>query len=160
MTDHLPLKPGDPAPDFALLSDEGETVRLSDLRGKRVVVYFYPKDDTAGCTAQACGFRDRYAEVEEKGAVILGLSPDGRESHQQFKAKFNLPFTLLVDTEHAVADRYGAWGEQTWQDRKYMGISRSHFVIDENGKILDARVRVSPQDSVEGALGVLLGGER
>lgn len=154
MPEEVRLNAGDPAPDFELISDEGKTVRLKDFRGQRVIVFFYPRDDTPGCTRQACGFRDRYAEIEEKHGVVLGMSPDGRESHQSFKSKFNLPYMLLVDTDHKVADAYGAWGEQSYQDRKYFGISRSHFVIDEEGRILDARVRISPEDSVADALEV------
>ena len=143
---------GDAAPDFALTSDQGTTVRLSDLRGKRVVLYFYPKDDTSGCTTQACGFRDAYPQIEEKNAVVLGISPDDAKSHQKFKTKYDLPFLLLVDGDHAVADAYGVWGEKSMYGRKYMGILRSHFVIDENGRLADVQVKVSPQDSVKLAL--------
>ena len=143
---------GDAAPDFALPSDQGTTVRLSDLRGKRVVLYFYPKDDTSGCTTQACGFRDAYPQIEEKNAVVLGISPDDAKSHQKFKTKYDLPFLLLVDGDHAVADAYGVWGEKSMYGRKYMGILRSHFVIDENGRLADVQVKVSPQDSVKLAL--------
>src|SRR3972149_2098560 len=146
------LKVGEPAPDFELTSDKGTRVKLSNYRGKRVIVYFYPKDDTPGCTTQACGFRDRYPVIEEKNAVVLGISPDGIASHQQFKTKFNLPFTLLVDEDHAVAEKYGAWGEKSMLGKKYMGIIRSHFVIDEQGKIADAQVNIKPNDSVEQAL--------
>jgi peroxiredoxin Q/BCP len=149
------LQIGDMAPDFALPSDTGETVRLSDLRGKRVVLYFYPKDDTSGCTTQACGFRDAYPVIEEKNAVVLGVSPDGVKSHQKFKTKHNLPFTLLVDEEHRAAEAYGVWGEKSMYGKTYMGITRSHFVIDEEGRLIDVQVKVSPTDSVAKALAVL-----
>ncbi len=151
------LKVGDLAPDFSLLSDSGETVRLSDLRGKRVVLYFYPKDDTSGCTTQACGFRDAYPTIEERNALVLGVSPDGVKSHQKFKTKHDLPFTLLVDEDHAVAEAYGVWGEKSMYGKKYMGITRSHFVIDEQGRLVDVQVKVSPGDSVAKALAVLEG---
>jgi thioredoxin-dependent peroxiredoxin len=146
------LQPGDPAPDFELPSDTGETVRLSDLRGKRVILYFYPKDDTSGCTAQACGFRDAYPQIEEQNAVVLGVSPDDASSHRKFKTKFDLPFTLLVDEDHKVAEAYGAWGEKSMYGNTYFGIIRSHFVIDENGRLADVQVKVSPADSVARAL--------
>jgi thioredoxin-dependent peroxiredoxin len=149
------LKVGDAAPDFAVPSDTGETVKLSDFRGKRVVLYFYPKDDTPGCTTQSCGFRDHYIEIEEKNAVVLGVSPDSVKSHQRFKTKYNLPFTLLVDTDHQLADAYGVWGEKSFMGKKHMGVIRSHFVIDEQGNIADAQVNVSPNDSVERALAAL-----
>jgi peroxiredoxin Q/BCP len=149
------LRAGDVAPDFALLSDTGDTVRLSDFRGQKVILYFYPKDDTSGCTTQACGFRDAYPQIEERNAVVLGVSPDGVKSHQKFKTKHNLPFLLLVDEDHAVAEAYGAWGEKSMYGKTYMGILRSHFVIDENGRIADAQVKVSPTDSVERAVASL-----
>lgn len=149
------LKVGDMAPDFALVSDSGETVRLSDFRGKRVVLYFYPKDDTSGCTTQACGFRDAYPQIEERNAVVLGVSPDGVASHQKFKTKHNLPFTLLVDEDHSVAEAYGVWGEKSMYGKKYMGITRSHFVIDEEGRLVDVQIKVSPTDSVQKALQAL-----
>jgi peroxiredoxin Q/BCP len=148
-------KIGEPAPDFEALTDTGETVKLSDFRGRRVVLYFYPKDDTSGCTKQACGFRDSYPVIEEQNAIVLGVSPDGVTSHQKFKTKYDLPFTLLVDEEHTIAELYGVWGEKSMYGRKYMGIIRSHFVIDEAGKIADARVKVSPDDSVKLALQLL-----
>ena len=150
-----PLKVGDVAPDFELLSHKGEKVRLSDFRGKRVVIFFYPKDDTPGCTTQACGFRDNYPVIEERNAVVLGISPDDEKSHQKFKTKFNLPFTLLVDADHKVAEEYGAWGERTNYGKTYMGILRSHYVIDEAGKIADVQLKVSPTDSVERAIAAL-----
>ena len=149
------LKAGDVAPDFALPSDTGDTVRLSDFRGQKVILYFYPKDDTTGCTTQACGFRDAYPQIEEKNAVVLGISPDDVKSHQKFKTKYDLPFTLLVDEDHAVAEAYGAWGEKSMYGKTYMGIIRSHFVIDEQGRLADVQVKVSPTDSVEKALQML-----
>ena len=149
------LQGGDLAPDFSLPSDSGESVRLSDLRGKRVVLYFYPKDDTSGCTTQACGFRDAYPQIAEKNAVVLGVSADGVKSNQKFKTKYTLPFTLLVDEDHSVAEAYGAWGEKSMYGKKYMGIIRSHFVIDEEGRLADVQLKVSPADSVAKALETL-----
>ena len=149
------LQVGDSAPDFTAATDSGATVRLSDLRGKRVVLYFYPKDDTPGCTTQACGFRDSYPVIEEKNAVVLGVSPDGVKSHQKFKTKFNLPFTLVVDEDHAIAEAYGVWVEKSMYGKKYMGVERSHFVIDEQGILVDAQVKVKPDDSVAMALAAL-----
>ena len=150
-----PLNVGDLAPDFELTTDSGASVKLSDFRGRRVVLYFYPNDDTSGCTTQACGFRDAYPVIEEQNAVVLGVSPDGVKSHQKFKTKYDLPFTLLVDEDHAVAEAYGAWGEKSMYGKKYMGVIRSHFVIDEQGRIADAQVKVSPTDSVARALATL-----
>ena len=149
------LQNGDPAPDFTLSSDTGATVKLSDFRGKRVVLYFYPKDDTSGCTAQSCGFRDNYVQIEERNAVVLGISPDGVKSHQKFKTKYDLPFTLLVDADHQVAEAYGVWGQKSFMGKKFMGIIRSHFLVDEQGNIADAQVKVSPTESVERALAAL-----
>jgi peroxiredoxin Q/BCP len=151
------LNVGDPAPDFELSSDSGDTVKLSGFRGKKVVVYFYPKDDTPGCTTQACGFRDNYPQIEEKNAVVLGISPDGVKSHQKFKTKFNLPFILLADESHTVAEAYGVWQEKKLYGRTSMGIVRSHFVVDEQGKLADVQVKVSPNDSVQRALATVGG---
>ena len=148
---------GELAPAFELPDETGQMVRLSDFRGRRVVLYFYPKDDTSGCTAQACGFRDQYPAITEQNAVVIGVSPDGSRSHQKFKTKYDLPFILLTDTDHKVADRYGAWGEKKMYGRAFDGILRSHFVIDETGRIVDAQVRVSPKDSVARALETLKG---
>ncbi len=146
---------GSIAPDFALTADDGAVVRLSDLRGQRVVLYFYPKDDTPGCTAQACGFRDNYVEIAEQNAVVLGISPDGERSHGKFRTKFNLPFRLLADEEHKVAEAYGVWGEKSMYGKTYFGIIRSHFVVDEAGVISDVQYGVSPEDSVQNALAAL-----
>jgi thioredoxin-dependent peroxiredoxin len=149
------LKIGDPAPDFTALTDAGTPLKLSDLRGKRVVIYFYPKDDTPGCTTQACGFRDHYLDIQERNALVLGVSPDGVKSHQKFKTKFNLPFTLVADEDHAIAEAYGAWGEKSNYGKEYMGIIRSHLVIDEAGTVVDAQYNVKPEQSVERALGMI-----
>lgn len=149
------LKIGDPAPDFELTGDSGAPVRLADYVGRRIILYFYPKDDTSGCTAQACGFRDRHPEIEEKNAVVLGVSPDGVKSHQKFKTKYNLPFVLLADEEHRVAEAYGVWGEKSMYGKKYWGVTRSHFVIDEQGRIADIQLKVTPADSVSRALAQL-----
>ena len=149
------LKVGDVAPDFETLTDAGKTVKLSDYRGQQVVLYFYPKDSTPGCTTQACGFRDSYPTVQKRNAVVLGVSPDGVASHQKFKTKQKLPFTLLVDEDHAIANLYGVWGDKSMYGKKYMGVLRSHFVIDEKGKIVDAQVKVSPADSVKLAVQAL-----
>lgn len=150
-----PVKVGDPAPEFETVDDKGQKVRLSDFRGKKVVLYFYPKDDTPGCTTQACGFRDNYPSIADKNAVVLGVSPDDVESHQQFKSKFDLPFPLLVDAGHKISDMYGVWGEQKFGERTFVGVRRSHFVIDESGKVIDTQYQVTPTDSVELSLKLL-----
>ncbi|MGQ9925326.1 MAG: thioredoxin-dependent thiol peroxidase [Chloroflexaceae bacterium] len=149
------VKVGDMAPDFEVLSDTGEPVRLSQFRGKKVILYFYPKDDTSGCTTQACGFRDNYPTIEEKNAVVLGVSPDSVRSHQKFKTRHNLPFTLLVDDQHQVAEAYGVWVEKSMYGKKYMGVERSHFVIDEAGQIIQAEIKVKPAESAQRAVAAL-----
>src|SRR3954453_12486251 len=146
------VEEGKPAPDFELTSDSGETVKLSDLRGKQVVLYFYPKDDTPGCTAQACGIRDVYGEFERAGAVVLGVSPDDERSHVKFKAKYDLPFTLLADADHAVSEDYGVWGEKTYMGKKYMGIDRTTFVIADDGTVKRARNKVKPDTHADDVL--------
>ncbi|MCA0354401.1 MAG: thioredoxin-dependent thiol peroxidase [Chloroflexi bacterium] len=150
------LNVGDLAPEFELPADNGETIRLSDFRGKRVVLYFYPKDDTPGCTTQACGFRDAYPQIEEQNAVVIGVSPDSVASHQKFKTKFDLPFLLVADEQHSLAEAYGVWGEKSMYGKKYMGVTRSHFIIDENGYLIDVQGKISPADSVSGALKLLI----
>jgi peroxiredoxin Q/BCP len=136
--------PTNPAPDFSLLADDGRTVRLSDLRGRPVVLYFYPKDDTSGCTTQACEFRDAFPRFDDAEAVILGVSPDDVKSHVRFKAKYDLPFTLLADTEHAVAEAYDVWKEKSMYGRKYMGVERTTFLIDRDGNIAKVFEKVKP----------------
>ena len=142
----MALKIGDKAPDFNLKNTKGEEVSLSGLKGKRVILYFYPKDDTPGCTVEACNFRDDFDLYQEKDAVILGVSRDGEASHKKFTEKFDLPFTLLSDEDHSVAEKYGAWGEKSMYGRKYMGIIRNTYVIDAEGKIEMIYEKVKPKD--------------
>jgi thioredoxin-dependent peroxiredoxin len=149
------VEEGKAAPDFELTSDEGEQVKLSDFRGKPVVLYFYPKDDTPGCTKQACALRDGYAEFLNRGAVILGVSPDDKASHVKFKNKYQLPFTLLADPEHEASEAYGVWGERTFAGRKYMGVTRSTFVIDSDGNVTKAMRGVKPDTHAEKVLAAL-----
>jgi thioredoxin-dependent peroxiredoxin len=129
------LEPGERAPAFTLTADDGSKVRLSDLKGRPVVLYFYPRDHTPGCTREACAFRDRKAELQKHGAVVLGISSDSLESHRRFRDKFELNFPLLVDEDHKVAQRYGAWREKNMYGKKTMGIQRSTFLIDPSGKV-------------------------
>ncbi len=129
------LKVGDEAPAFSADTEDGSTLSLADLKGQRVVLYFYPKDNTPGCTVEACDFRDRKGEFDDLGTVILGVSPDGVASHQRFRDKFDLNFKLLCDPEHTLAQAYGVWREKTNYGRTYMGIVRSTFVIDESGQV-------------------------
>jgi len=129
------VEQGRAAPTFTLPSDSGTDVSLESLRGKPVVLYFYPKDDTPGCTAQACGIRDAWGEFESRAAVVLGVSPDGPKKHVKFREKYDLPFTLLADEDHAVAEAYGVWVEKSMYGKKYMGIERSTFVIDADGNV-------------------------
>jgi len=149
------VEEGKPAPDFELTSDSGEHVKLSDFRGKPVVLYFYPKDDTPGCTAQACGIRDVYSDFRERGAVVLGVSPDDEASHVKFKEKYSLPFTLLADPGHEVAEEYGVWKERNMYGKKSMGIERSTFVIDASGNVAKAMRRVKPDTHAADVLAAL-----
>jgi peroxiredoxin Q/BCP len=149
------VEEGAPAPDFELVSDVGERVRLSDLRGKPVVLYFYPKDDTPGCTRQACELRDVYADFRERDALVLGVSPDDESKHRKFKAKYDLPFTLLADSDHAVSERYGVWGERRGYGKTWMGINRSTFVIGPDGTVVRALYGVKPDGHAELVLGAL-----
>ena len=133
------------APAFTLPSDRGDDVSLAALRGRPVVLYFYPKDDTSGCTTQACEFRDSWAEVQARGAVVLGVSPDSVASHEKFRDKYALPFPLLADEDHAVAEAYGVWGEKSMYGRTYQGILRTTFVIDPAGRIARVFEKVKPK---------------
>ena len=151
----MAIEEGQRAPDFELGSDSGDRVRLSDLRGKPVVLYFYPKDDTPGCTREACAFRDTYGEFEERDAVILGVSPDDEASHAKFKKKYALPFTLLADPEHEVAEAYGAWREKKNYGKTYWGVHRSTFVIGADGTIVRAMYGVKPDGHPEQVLAAL-----
>jgi peroxiredoxin Q/BCP len=143
------------APDFTLPADGGGEVSLSDFRGKQVVLYFYPKDDTPGCTTEACNFRDDYSDLLAAGAVVLGISPDSVESHDKFKRKFELPFPLLSDPDHKIAEMYGAWGEKKMYGKTYMGIIRSTFIIGREGTIVKVFPKVSPKNHSQEVLAVL-----
>ncbi len=146
---------GEPAPDFELASDTGEKVKLSDFRGSSVVLFFYPKDDTSGCTKEACQFRDAYSEFRAKGAVILGVSPDGEASHVKFRDKYELPFTLLSDPDKEVAKAYGVWRERKMYGRLSLGIHRSTFVIGPDGTVVEAMRGVKPDGHPEQVLAAL-----
>jgi len=149
------LKKGNKAIAFELKDHDGKPVRLEDFRGKKVVLYFYPKDNTPGCTIEAEGFRDVYDEILEKGAVVLGVSPDAQKSHENFRNKFNLPFHLLSDEDHNIAEAYGAWGEKKMYGKSYMGIVRSTFIIDESGTISHVFPKVSPNEHAQEILKAL-----
>ena len=153
----MQLEQGSQAPEFDLLDGEGKRWRLSDLKGQKVILYFYPADDTPGCTAQACDFRDSSESLQREGFQVLGVSPQGADSHQAFSSKYSLNFPLLVDADHAVAEAYGAWGEKKNYGRTYEGIIRSTFVIDEEGKILEAQYNVKARGHVDRLLGALVG---
>jgi peroxiredoxin Q/BCP len=146
---------GEPAPDFTAMTDAGERVSLSDFRGRPVVLYFYPKDDTPGCTTQACGIRDAYSDFERAGAVVLGISPDDERKHVKFKQKYELPFTLLADPEHEVAERYGVWGEKRYMGKTYMGISRTTFVVAPDGRVAKVMHKVKPETHADDVLAAL-----
>jgi peroxiredoxin Q/BCP len=139
------LAEGDKAPDFTLLDQHGEQVKLSRLRGETVVVYFYPRADTPGCTTQACGIRDRGDEYAAAGARVIGISPDEVAAIDKFAGKFDLGFTLLADPDHAVAEKYGAWGEKSMYGKKYMGVLRSTFIVDPKGKVAKIFPKVQPK---------------
>jgi len=149
------VEEGAPAPGFTLPSDSGEDVSLESFRGRPVVLYFYPRDDTPGCTAQACGIRDDWSEFEERGAVVLGVSPDSETSHVKFKRKYGLPFTLLADEDHSVAETYGVWVEKNMAGKKYMGIERSTFVIDAEGNVAKVMRKVKPDTHADDVLAAL-----
>jgi peroxiredoxin Q/BCP len=149
------LQKGDIAPEFEVLSDEEKPVKLSDYRGQRVVLFFFPKADTPGCTTQACGFRDNFPVIQASNATVLGLSPDQPKALAKWRAKKNLGYTLLSDPDHKVAEAYGVWAEKKMYGKSYMGILRSHVVIGPDGCIEDAQYKVSPEESVKTALAFL-----
>ena len=149
------VEEGKPAPEFELTSDSGETVSLASLRGRPVVLYFYPRDDTPGCTAQACGIRDAWGEFERAGAVVLGVSPDDEDSHAKFKQKYELPFPLLADTDHSVSEEYGVWAEKNMYGKTYWGVERSTFVIDADGNVAKVMRKVKPDTHADDVLAAL-----
>lgn len=149
------LKEGDRAPEFTLNDESGSAVSLSDFKGRKVVVYFYPKDDTSGCTKEACSFRDNYDAILAKGAVVIGISADDEASHGRFKTKYDLPFYLLADPEKKAIEGFGAWGEKKMYGKSYEGIIRSTFVVDENGTIIKAWPKVKPEDHATEVMAVL-----
>lgn len=146
------LQVGDVAPDFALTADDGSEVKLADYRGRKVVLYFYPKADTPGCTRQACAVRDAYGDIDAGGAVVLGISPDEVPALVKFKAKYDLNFPLLSDPDHTVAEAYGAWGEKTSFGKTSQGLIRSHFAVDEEGRLIELKLKVKPETTAELAL--------
>ena len=152
------IEEGTPAPEFELKADDGSTVTLAGLRGRRVVLYFYPRDDTPGCTAQACGIRDQWQDFRGVDAVVLGVSPDDEASHRRFKEKYGLPFTLLADTGHEVAEEYGVWGEKSYAGKTYMGVERSTFVIGADGNVAKVFHKVKPDEHARQVLEALAGG--
>lgn len=149
------VEEGAPAPDFTLTSDSGESVTLSQFRGSPVVLYFYPRDDTSGCTTQACGIREAWGEFERAGAIVLGVSPDNEGSHARFREKYKLPFALLADTEHATAEQYGVWVEKRYAGKTYMGVQRSTFVIDADGNVAKELRNVTPDTHTDDVLAAL-----
>jgi peroxiredoxin Q/BCP len=146
------LKERSVAPDFAAKDANGETVRLKDLRGQKVVLYFYPRDDTPGCTKEACSFRDAFAQFKRRNIRILGVSVDSEASHSKFTAKYKLPFTLIADRDHAIADAYGVYGEKKFMGRTYMGVKRITYLIDEKGKIKKVFEKVKPEEHAQEVL--------
>ena len=146
------IKEGGQAPDFNARDTDGHEVRLSDFRGRKVVLYFYPKDDTPGCTKQACSIRDSFSEFEERGIKVLGVSLDDQASHRKFADKYELPFTLLADTDHAVADAYGVYGEKEFMGKKYMGVDRKTFLIDEQGRVKKVFDKVNVEEHADEVL--------
>jgi peroxiredoxin Q/BCP len=149
------LKEGDKAPDFAVTDGEGKTVRLKDLKGKRFVLYFYPKDDTPGCTKEACSFRDSWSKFKRRGIEVFGVSLDSEKSHQKFTEKYSLPFRLLADTDRKLSESFGTYGKKKFMGREYMGNHRMTFLIDEKGKIKKIFEKVKPEDHAEEVLAAL-----
>jgi len=153
--ENKPLEKGDKAPAFSLKNTAGETVKLSDFKGKKVVLYFYPKDMTPGCTKEACGFRDDYAQLKKRGVEVIGVSGDDQKSHEKFTEKYSLPFTLLSDPDHEMMKKYGAWGEKNLYGKKSMGVLRMTYIIDENGKIIHVFRKVKTDTHSQDVLKVI-----
>ena len=151
------IKEGNTAPAFKTTDANGETISLKELKGQKVVLYFYPKDDTPGCTKEACSFRDAWGKFKKQGITVLGVSPDSEASHKKFETKYKLPFTLLADKDHAIADAYGVWGEKKFMGRTYMGVLRTTFLIDEKGKIKKVFEKVKPEDHASEVLEAFAG---
>ena len=152
---HLKLKEGDAAPEFSAATNGGGNVSLADFRGKNVILYFYPKDDTPGCTKEACAFRDHFAEFKKRGAVVLGVSTDSAKSHDKFVGKFKLPFTLLADEDKKIVEAYGVWGKKSFMGRKYLGTHRVTFLIGPDGRIKKIWPLVKPDEHAEEVLAAL-----
>jgi len=151
----MPIQKGLPAPEFSLNDDEGRTRVLSEFKGTKVVLYFYPKDDTPGCTTEACNFRDDYGAYVDAGITILGISPDSVKSHQEFREKYKLPFSLLADEDHKVAEAYGVWDKKKFMGKEYMGVLRTTFIVDEKGRIAHVFEDVKPADHSKEILALL-----
>jgi len=151
----MPIPKGLPAPEFSLNDDEGRTRVLSEFKGTKVVLYFYPKDDTPGCTTEACNFRDDYSAYVDAGITILGISPDSVKSHQKFREKYKLPFSLLADEDHKVAEAFGVWGKKKFMGKEYMGVLRTTFIVDEKGRIAHVFEDVKPADHSKEILSLL-----
>ncbi len=151
----MTLQEGDKAPEFSLPDHTGQHVSLSEMRGSKIVLYFYPKDDTSGCTKEACGIRDEFPAFEARGAIVLGVSPDSSASHEKFRRNYELPFTLLADTAHEVAEAYGVWVKKQMYGREYMGVARTTFVIDEQGNVERVFRKVSPAEHAQELIAAL-----
>lgn len=156
----MPISENIPAPQFSLQDETGQVRNLSDFKGQAVVLYFYPKDDTPGCTTEACGFRDGYGEYARAGVVILGVSPDSPKSHAKFKAKYDLPFSLLADVDHAVCEAYGVWGRKKFMGNEYDGVFRTTFVIGKDGQIVKVYENVKPDGHAQEVLAALRASEQ